>query len=125
MSNEKLRSSVLRRGNVYLIKFDDGSKAFLAFKTEDNVVKLLETYVPPQHRGKGIAKLLVDKAVEDAEREGLSIEPICSYSVSYFITNRDKRSLLTEPYRSMSDEELRQLFQKRLEEEKLRKSTGG
>jgi len=40
--------------------FRDGNKAYLAVK-EDNKMYLIETYTPEQHRGKGYAKMLVEK----------------------------------------------------------------
>ncbi|WP_440059157.1 GNAT family N-acetyltransferase [Thermogladius sp. 4427co] len=96
----------------------DNSKAFIRYKVENNIMKLLETYTPPQHRGKGIAGMLMDYAIEMARKNGYLVEPICSYSIYYFIKHKELRDILAEPYRSMSDEELKKLFEKRLEEEK-------
>lgn len=81
---------------------------------------LISTYTPPQHRGKGAARMLVDRAVEVARERGLEIVPICSYATHYFIKNRELRGVLAEPYRSMSDEELRKYYEQRLEEERSR-----
>jgi len=73
---------------------------------------------PEQHRGKGYAAKLVEAAVEDAEKRNLKIVPICSYSVHYFIRNKEKRHLLDEPYTSMSEEELQNYYKERLNAEK-------
>ncbi len=106
---------------VIYAKLNDGTKAFIRYVVENNTMKLLETYTPPQHRGKGIAKKLMDYAVELARTNNWLIEPICSYSIYYFIRNPEKRELLKPEYKRMSEEELKELFQKRLEEEKLKK----
>lgn len=37
------------------------------------------TYVPPEARGREVAKRLVERAVKDAEARGLKIVPQCSY----------------------------------------------
>ncbi len=111
---------VEKRGMVYFIRFEDGSKAWLSFKVEGDKLYLMETYTPEQHRGKGYAKMLVKAAVNDARNQGLEIIPICSYSVYYFIKEASDRDVLAEPYRSMSDEELRKYFEERLSEERSR-----
>ncbi|MEN2999825.1 MAG: GNAT family N-acetyltransferase [Acidilobaceae archaeon] len=105
---------------VFYVKFSDGSKAFLRYSVEGDKMALIETFTPPQHRGKGVAKLMVDKAVEVAMERGLKIVPICSYSVQYFMKNPDKRGLLAEPYASMKEEEMKKYFEERLAAEKAK-----
>ena len=107
------KPDVMRAGSVYFIKFEDGSKAWLAVKEENGRMYLLETFTPEQHRGKGYGRLLVSKAVNDAREKGLEIVPVCSYSVYYFIRFKDEREVLAEPYKSMSDEELKRYFEQR------------
>uniref|UniRef100_A0A7J3Y0N2 N-acetyltransferase n=1 Tax=Thermogladius calderae TaxID=1200300 RepID=A0A7J3Y0N2_9CREN len=96
----------------------DNTKAFIKYKVEGNIMKILETYTPPQYRGRGIAGRLMEYAINMARDMGLLIEPVCSYSVYYFLKNREARGILAEPFRSMSDEELKQLFERRVGEEK-------
>lgn len=111
---------VERRGSVYFVRFEDGSKAYLAIREdpERGVMELVETYTPPQHRGKGVAKALVKKAVEDAKKKGLKIVPICSYSVYYFIKHPEEREILADEFRRLGDEGLRNYFKERLAAEK-------
>ncbi|MGC8975133.1 MAG: GNAT family N-acetyltransferase [Thermoprotei archaeon] len=111
---------VEKRGSVYVIRFDDGSKAWLSFKEENSKLYLLETYTPEQHRGKGYGAKLVEAAIKDAKSRGLKIVPVCSYSIYYFLKNRDAREVLTEEYARMSDSELEEYFRKRVDEEKRR-----
>lgn len=105
---------------VFYVKFSDGSKAFLRYGIEGDKMKLIETYTPEQHRGKGVARLMVEKALEVAQAKGLKIVPICSYSVYYFIKNPEKRSMLAEPYAHMSEEELKKYYEERLAAEKAK-----
>ncbi len=103
---------------VIYARLPDNSKAFIRYRVEGNVMKLLETYTPPQHRGKGIARKLMDYAVEMARKNKWLIEPICSYSVYYFIKHPEHRDLLVPEIRELGEEGLKELFKKRLEEEK-------
>lgn len=108
---------------VFYVSFNDGSKAWLRYSIEGDRMLLIETYTPPQHRGKGVAKAMVEKALEVARSKGLKIVPICSYSVYYFLKNPEARDILAEPYRSMSEEELRKYYEERLEAEKAKESS--
>lgn len=109
---------VERRGSIYVIRFDDGSKAWLSFKEEDGKLYLIETYTPEQHRGKGYGARLVEAAIKDAKSRGLKIVPVCSYSIYYFLKNKEAREVLAEEYARMSDSELEEYFRKRVDEEK-------
>lgn len=106
-----------KRGSVYFIRFDDGSKAWLSFREEGGRLYLLETYTPEKYRGRGYAAKLVEAAVRDAEATGLKIVPICSYSIYYFLKNKDARKVLADEYRLMSDEELKNYYSGRISEE--------
>ena len=107
---------------VFYIRFSDGSKAYLTYRVDQNRMYLVSTYTPPQHRGKGAARMLVEKAIEVARKKGFKIVPICSYATYYFLKNGEARELLDEPYRSMSDEELERYYQERLAEERSKGS---
>jgi hypothetical protein len=102
-------------GRVFYIKLPKGKKAYITYKIIDDKLQLISTYTPEEFRGKGLARRLVDYAVEYAANNNLLIEPICSYAVRYFIKNPDKRGLLAYEYREM---DLEALFKKRLEEER-------
>lgn len=67
-----------------------------------------------------MAKLMVERAIESASERRLKIAPVCSYSVYYFLENPDKRGVLAEPYRGMSEEELRKYYEERLRAERAR-----
>lgn len=95
---------------IYAI-MPDRAKAYIKYDVKEGVMKILETYVPPQHRGVGVAKKLVEYAISLAEKEGLCIEPICSYAIYYFARNSDKRGVLCERYRGLSEDEWMRLYE--------------
>ncbi len=103
---------------VFYVRFPDGSKAFLRYRVENGKMLLIETYTPPQHRGKGVARAMMRKAVEVARERGLKVVPICSYSVYYFLKHPEERDVLAEEYRGMSDDELKRYYEERLRAER-------
>lgn len=109
---------------MFYVKFSDGSKAFLRYSIEGDKMNLIETYTPEQHRGKGVARLMVEKAIEVAAARNLKIVPICSYATYYFLKNPQKRHLLAEPFASMKEEELKKYYEQRLEAEKAKEKGG-
>ena len=48
-------------------------------RTGANTMVADRTYVPDSLRGKGIAKLLVDRLIADARVNGWKVVPACSY----------------------------------------------
>ncbi len=113
---------VRKSGGVYYIKFEDGSKAYLATEVEEGVMKLIETYVPESKRGQGAARALIEKAVEDAVQSGLKVLPICSYAVWYFMKNGDRREVLVDELKTLSDEGWAQLYEARRAAETSKRS---
>lgn len=118
MSNDEFK--VERTQTVFYVRLPDKLKAYLKYRVENNKMYLIETYTPPQFRGQGIAKLMIEKAVEYAINENLKIVPQCSYAVKYFIKYKEKRALLSDEYKNMCEEDLKKYYQQRLEYEKQR-----
>ncbi|MEM4718081.1 MAG: GNAT family N-acetyltransferase [Desulfurococcaceae archaeon] len=87
-------------------------KAYLKYKVEDNVMKLIETYTPEEFRGKGIGYKLVEYAINLARVNNWLIEPICSFTIYYFMKNKDKRSILIDRYRELDDPDWFKLLEK-------------
>lgn len=109
MSGEEI--AVKHTSQIIYATLPTGVKAYLKYLVEADVMKLIETYTPQEFRGRGIAAKLVDYAINLAREKNWLIEPICSYAVYYFMKNKDKRNILVERYRNMSDEEWRELFE--------------
>ena len=75
----------------------DNSESHLLYRfIDDESIDIYSTYVPQSHRGKGLAKTLVDSAVEYATNEGLKIKPSCSYVENYFDRKSELKGLLKD-----------------------------
>jgi predicted GNAT family acetyltransferase len=57
----------------------DGAVSELQYETAGGVLDLTHTFVPPQHRGKGLAAVLCDAAFKHAAESGLRVRPSCTY----------------------------------------------
>jgi predicted GNAT family acetyltransferase len=108
---------------VFFIRLPNKQKAWLKYEIEDGMMKLIQTYTPPEFRGRGLARLLVEKAIEVAKERNLKIYPICSYSVYYFLKYPEKREFLVEEFKKLSDAELGRYYNERLNEEKNKESS--
>lgn len=56
----------------------------------EDVIDINHTFVDPSLRGQGIAEKLVDRVVEEVEKEGKKIQPSCPYVVKLFDRKTDK-----------------------------------
>lgn len=56
----------------------------LTYRTlAEDLVDFTHTYVPPEHRGRGIAEKLVEHALEETTRRGLRFQASCWYVDGY------------------------------------------
>jgi predicted GNAT family acetyltransferase len=63
-------------------------------KIGTSVIVIDHTYTPPQFRGRNIAAMLMERSVADARRDGVKIQPECSYAVVQFQRHKDWADLL-------------------------------
>lgn len=69
----------------YVIRIEDGLEAELTYgRREDGTVVADHTYVPPSHRGRGLAEQLMAALIADARGAGFRIVPVCSYVAAQF-----------------------------------------
>ena len=79
-----------------MIHLPDDLEAEMTFrKIGASVIAIDHTYTPPQFRGRNIAAMLMDRAIADARRDGIKIQPECSYAVVQFQRHKDWADLLT------------------------------
>ncbi len=58
----------------------DGAVAYVAYREPDpDTVEFLSTFTPPEMRGRGVARVIVDAALGWARGEGKRIVPTCWY----------------------------------------------
>jgi predicted GNAT family acetyltransferase len=72
----------------------DGDLARADYRMSGGVMRLVHTEVPPRFEGRGIASALVRAALEHARREGLQVEPACSYVATYMRRHPETHDLL-------------------------------
>ena len=69
----------------YVIHLEGDREAELTYaKREDGALIAQHTFVPPSHRGRGLADKLVGRLIEDARAGGYKIAPTCSYVIAQF-----------------------------------------
>jgi predicted GNAT family acetyltransferase len=69
----------------YSLPLDDGSTALLDFfEAPAGTVTIMHTETPPQHRGQGLAAILVERAVADFRAAGKRIIPACPFAARLF-----------------------------------------
>jgi len=61
----------------------EGHEAYVQYELDDQVIRLVSTFVPPELRQRRLAEHLVSAALEHAERRQLKVAPVCSYVVRF------------------------------------------
>ena len=64
----------------FVVDLGDGDEAYLDYEErEDGVLDYTSTFVPEEHRGRGIAEQLVVTALNWARETGREVVPTCPY----------------------------------------------
>ena len=66
----------------------DGHVSVADYVLAGETLSITHVGVPPELRGKGVAALLMDAVLADANERGLHIVPVCSYAASYMAKHR-------------------------------------
>jgi predicted GNAT family acetyltransferase len=73
------------RQGRYLLPLPGGQPAHLTFvETRPDHIAIDYSFVPPSYRGRGVARKLIVRAVEDARAKGFRITPLCGYVAAEF-----------------------------------------
>ncbi|GAA0488648.1 GNAT family N-acetyltransferase [Alkalibacterium sp. s-m-22] len=79
------------KGNNRFYKEEDGQLlAEITWVSQGDRVGVDHTFVDPSLRGQGVAEQLVDRVVEEMQKEQKKIYPICPYVVELFKRKPDK-----------------------------------
>ncbi|MFV0158968.1 N-acetyltransferase [Empedobacter falsenii] len=84
MNEELIPLQVVK--NEKTVRFElnvDGFIAFIDYKQDDNVIKLIHTEVPDELGGRGVAAALVEKTLVYLEEHGNVLFPYCPYVFAY------------------------------------------
>jgi uncharacterized protein len=83
------------RHGRYVIRLDDGSEAEMDYVRRDQTtIDVHHTGVPPAFRNRGLAQILMDAAIADAQARGHRIVPTCSYVAAQFRRHPEWASLM-------------------------------
>ncbi|QJC50481.1 N-acetyltransferase [Paenibacillus albicereus] len=85
-----------KSGNGYVIREGGEPIGEITYAPSDGgkVWIVDHTYVSPSHRGQNLASSLLQAVVDEARREGVKIEPACSYAAAQFKRRKDYADLL-------------------------------
>jgi len=72
----------------------EGQLSVAEYEIEGKVMHMTHTGVPPALRGHGIAAALIKEALEYASKQGLKVNPLCSYVRVYMHRHPETLSLL-------------------------------
>jgi len=72
----------------------EGHLAQFVYDNQNSVLYITHTLVPKELAGRGIAGALTKEALEDIEKRGLKIKPMCSYTVAYLEKHPEFKRLL-------------------------------
>lgn len=70
-------------------------------KIDDSTISIDHTFVNENYRGKGLARKLLDAALEYADKNNLKIVPVCSYAKATFKNDPNIQYLLTKNYQKL------------------------
>ena len=76
----------------------DGYTAFIDYKQEDDVIKLIHTEVPEELGGRGVAAALVEKTLVYLEENKNSLYPYCPYVYAYIKRNPDWKRIVNPDF---------------------------
>ena len=74
----------------------DGRLAVAEYEVTGDRQVFTHTFVPGELRGRGLAEMLVQRALADARAAGRKIVPACSYVAKYIERHREYQDLLAQ-----------------------------
>lgn len=74
-------------GEKFFIALPEGECVLDYRKIDDSTLEYYHTFVPPALRGRGLAAILVQYALDYAKNNGLKVIPSCSYVRAYIERN--------------------------------------
>ena len=81
----------------------DGAEAELIYRRNGKRLVLIHTEVPERLGGRGIGGLLVEKALEQAREEDLTIVPLCPYARAWLERHPDEAATVAIDWSDADD----------------------
>jgi len=76
--------------------FEDGKIAYLTYRWKKADMLMMSTYVPPEHREKGIAAQLTEAALQHAKDNNLRVQVFCPFIQLYIDKHPEHKILLSK-----------------------------
>jgi predicted GNAT family acetyltransferase len=92
MAGEVTHNSEKSRYEIVL----EGGTAFSQYVRHGDVLSIVHTVTPSALRGQGIAGRLVREMLADIRRQGLKVDPQCSFITAYFADHPEDHDLLAK-----------------------------
>jgi len=80
--------------NRYVGRLDDQIVCVLDYADNGTVVSMTRTFTNPPFRGRGLAAEIVAHAVDEVERAGKQVRPMCWYVADWFEAHPERAALL-------------------------------
>jgi predicted GNAT family acetyltransferase len=78
----------------YLLRMDGQIASALDYTVNDGIVSMTRTFTNPPFRRRGLAAMLVERAVNDAAGQGKRVAPMCWYVAEWFDAHPERTDLL-------------------------------
>ncbi len=72
----------------------DGHRAVAEYKLNDRIITFTHTEVPRELEGQGVAKRLIQSALDHARSEKLLVVPLCQFVASYIKRHPENEDLV-------------------------------
>ncbi|GGZ51008.1 N-acetyltransferase [Streptomyces inusitatus] len=99
MSEQSATATTVRRVDArhrYEILVDDERAGLTAYRDRDGQRVFFHTEIDDAHAGRGLASILVERALTDVRASGMRIVPVCPY-VAKFLTRNHQFADITDP----------------------------
>ena len=78
----------------------EGHEAVVLYNTVEGGLMITETLVPPPLEGRGIAGRLAAHVMDDVERQGLVVLPVCPFFAAWLKKHSERAALVHPAYRA-------------------------
>lgn len=75
--------NVEKKGKDFFIRLDNGEKAVIKTVKEGKNLRVVSSFTPKNHRGKGLASKIMRRVLDYAKVNNLVIAPECSFADYY------------------------------------------
>lgn len=83
----------------YEVSVDGELAGFAEYRLSKDVISFTHAEVASAFEGRGLASILVRRALDDARRRGLAVKPFCPFVRGYIVRNPEYLDLVPEGQR--------------------------